>query len=361
MMLKASWQPYTLQFKFDAGTSRGVLRQKNTWYLLLNDTNRPGITGIGECGPLAGLSPDDRPDFEQHLTALCYTLNKLELPEHVEPEQLARELVPAEFPAIRFGLETALYDLLQGGTRIIFNNSFSQGKQAIPINGLIWMGDKAFMLKQIQEKLAQGYSCIKIKIGAIDFEEECRLLAYIRERFSASEITLRVDANGAFSPQKAQQYLERLAHYDLHSIEQPIKAGQWTQMNVLCAQTPLPIALDEELIGINNIEEKAELLDTINPQYIILKPTLVGGMGGCREWIHLAEARNIPWWITSALESNIGLNAISQFTAEFSPVLPQGLGTGQLYHNNIAAPLQISGGELHYNASQGWDLSPIAQ
>ncbi len=360
MKLIASWQPYTLQFKFDAGTSRGVLREKNTWFLLLRQSGQAEVVGIGECGPLKGLSPDDRPDFEDQLTALCNALQQMELPVMPSPEQLARELVPVQFPAIRFGLETALYDLQNGGRREIFTNTFSQGKEAIPINGLIWMGDKNFMLQQINDKLAQGYTCIKMKIGAIDFEEECRLLGYIRERYSASQVTLRVDANGAFTPEDALSRLEQLARYDIHSIEQPIKAGQWQQMANLCAQTPLPIALDEELIGVHAPEQKAFLLDEIKPQYIILKPTLVGGMGGCREWIQLAEVRNIPWWITSALEANIGLNAISQFTAEFKPALPQGLGTGQLYHNNIPAPLHISRGELHYNTTQDWDLNALS-
>ncbi|WP_317170122.1 o-succinylbenzoate synthase [Rhodocytophaga rosea] len=261
-------------------------------------------------------------------------------------------LIGNTLPAIQFGVETALLDLRNGGKRIIFKNDFSAGKTGIPINGLIWMGKPEFMRQQIDEKLMQGYTCLKLKIGALDFDKECELLGYIRKQYPAEQITLRVDANGAFSTGDALEKLKILAQYDLHSIEQPIRQGQWSEMASLCRHTPLLIALDEELIGV--IDKKQELLQTIHPQFIILKPSLLGGFHHSLEWIKLAEKMNIGWWITSALESNIGLNAISQFTASLNNPLPQGLGTGQLYSNNITSPLEISKGYLHYNLARSW-------
>ena len=237
-------------------------------------------------------------------------------------------------------------DMKNGGKRIYFDNDFTTGKRQLPINGLVWMGDKNFMREQIEQKLEEGFTTIKMKIGAIDFETEIKLLESIRNRYDKDQITLRVDANGAFSPEEAMQKLTELAQLDIHSIEQPIKQGQWSKMRELCAQTPLDIALDEELIGVNERTKKIELLDTIKPQYIILKPSLHGGISGTQEWIELAEERNIPWWITSALESNIGLDAICQLTAEYQNGLPQGLGTGSLYTNNLTSNLVVSDGYI---------------
>ena len=238
-------------------------------------------------------------------------------------------------------------DLQQGGKRVVFDNAFAHGKLQIPINGLIWMGSEVFMREQIESKIEAGFSTIKLKIGAIDFDSEIKLLSSIRDQFDSSQITLRVDANGAFSPNEALQKLERLSNLGIHSIEQPIKAGQWQEMEKLCASTPLPIALDEELIGINRLEEKMKLMDAIRPQYIILKPSLHGGIKGCREWIALSEERNIPWWFTSALESNVGLDAICQFTAEYKNDLPQGLGTGSLYVENTPTTLKVENGMIY--------------
>ncbi|WP_343631891.1 o-succinylbenzoate synthase [Fluviicola sp.] len=336
--LKASFEAFTLDFKRPSGTSRGVLTQKKGWKLIL--TNREGITGLGECSVIPGLSPDYSSDdvYEQKLREVCenpflFTQNKALL---------------MDYPSILFGLESAYFDLLNGGKQIYFEAAKRPGGFSIPINGLIWMGDPFYMQDQIEEKLAAGFSCIKLKVGAIDFKQELRLLEGIRSRFDASKIVLRVDANGAFNMQDALWKLDELAQLDLHSIEQPIKAGSWNDMKALCEQTPLPIALDEELIGINDTNRKVELLETIKPQYIILKPSLHGGFSGSVEWINLAEERQIPWWITSALESNIGLNAIAQFTAGYDPVLPQGLGTGGLYETNFEAPLKIEQGNLIY-------------
>lgn len=336
---KATFEAFTLDFKRPSGTSRGVLTQKKGWKLLLTDPE--GTTGLGECSIIPGLSPDYTTDeaYEQKLTEVCsnpflFAKNKSLLINH---------------PSILFGLESAYFDLLNGGKRIYFESAKRSSGFSIPINGLIWMGNPGYMRDQIEEKLDAGFNCIKLKVGAIDFKQELKLLEGIRARFDASKIVLRVDANGAFSMEDSTWKLKELAQLDLHSIEQPIKAGSWNNMKKLCEETPLPIALDEELIGINETNKKVELLETIKPQYIILKPSLHGGFSGSKEWIELADERNIPWWITSALESNIGLNAIAQFTADYNPVLPQGLGTGGLYETNFEAPLEIEKGNLVYN------------
>lgn len=346
--------PYELRFKFDAGTSRGVLKNKLTYFVKAKDSS--GVEAWGEAAPLPKLSIDDVPDFENKLRDLCEKL-KLEGIEAHEEAVLTwvNKNIPNSLPSIKFAFETALLDLIHGGQKMIFDTDFYTSSKPISINGLIWMGDKQFMLDQIDRKLEEGFDCIKMKIGAIDFEQECALLEYIRSRYSAEEIVLRVDANGAFSPVEALGKLERLASYGLHSIEQPIAQGQMDVMAELCSKTPLPIALDEELIGVHSLEDKNLLLDTIKPQYIIIKPTLVGGLLSCREWISLAESKGIGWWMTSALESNVGLNAISQFTSTYPVKMPQGLGTGQLYHNNISSPLVIRHGHLIYDRCLSWE------
>lgn len=347
MSLLLSFAPHTLKFKFEAGTSRGVLTSKTTYIATVRDHEFPEVYGVGECGPLKGLSPDHLPDIERILSELAVDFNRLSLgPEGWEPAELLDNLVSRRYPAVRFGLEMALRDFQNGGRRVYFDNDFSKGKRSIDINGLIWMGTPRFMEEQIEAKLASGYKTLKMKVGAIDFEQECRLLEGIRKRFSAGEITLRVDANGAFQPGDALRKLERLAAFDLHSIEQPVGKGQPELMARLVQESPLPIALDEELVGIVSGPGKRELLETIRPPFIILKPTLLGGFAETREWIVIAEEMGIKWWITSALESNIGLNAIAQFTAEFANPLPQGLGTGQLYENNFASGLTIENGRL---------------
>lgn len=324
--------PRLLHFKQPAGTSRGVYTTRKVWYLHLTSPDYPGRTGIGECAPLPALSCDDLPDYENILAGACRRL-----------EQCGGELdadALRDYPSILFGLETALRHLLTGSWAL-YDTDFSQGKAGIPINGLIWMGDFDKMLSQIEKKIEAGFRCIKLKIGAINFEEELALLRHIRTRFSSKEIELRVDANGAFSPVDAMEKLKRLSELDLHSIEQPIRAGQWEEMARLTSESPLPIALDEELIGCNTLEGKQKLLSAIRPQYIILKPSLHGGVCGGNEWISEAEKRQIGWWITSALESNIGLNAIAQWCATFDNPLPQGLGTGLLFTDNVEMPLEI--------------------
>ncbi|MFD2200710.1 o-succinylbenzoate synthase [Shivajiella indica] len=353
--IKFSFLPYHLKFKFDAGTSRGVLKEKTTFFVKAFENEIPQIIGWGEAAPLPKLSLDDLPDFEFFLKDYCNQLSGIDLRKS-EEEILnwVSGVIPERFPSIRFAFETALLDLLHGGKKKIFDNPFFDQNEPIPINGLIWMGNKNFMLEQIDKKLEEGYNCIKMKIGALDFEQECSLLEYIRARFSKDEIILRVDANGAFDPKSAMEKLEILSRFDLHSIEQPIRQGQIQVMASLCRSTPLPIALDEELIGVNGEEGKRNLLETVLPQFIILKPTLVGGLQSCMEWISIAESLEIGWWITSALESNIGLNAISQFTSTFSVTMPQGLGTGQLYQNNLDSPLTIKEGQIYYEKEKGW-------
>jgi len=347
--MKATFSKYILNFKIPAGTSRGILKTKETWFLKIEAAAKHGI---GECGMFRGLSIDDKPDFEEKLQWVCENI-------HLGEEVLLKELT--EFPSIQLGLETAFKSLVAEDAFQIFPSQFSRGNTAIPINGLVWMGDKNFMKQQISEKLTNGFSCIKMKIGAIDFQTEISLLQHIRKEFSPSEIELRVDANGAFSPSEALEKLKILSELQLHSVEQPIKQGQWQEMARLCEVSPLPIALDEELIGIFSSEERVKLLKTIQPQYIILKPTLIGGFQGSDTWISLATSMGIGWWITSALESNIGLNAIAQYTASKKSSQPQGLGTGSLFSNNIASPLQVIDGTIRYNKNKNWDAGHLKE
>ena len=309
--------PRLLHFKQPAGTSRGTYTTRKVWYLHFTSPDFPGRVGIGECAPLPALSCDDLPDYEDILKRFC---------RQVEKEQgMWDKDVLCQYPSILFGLETAIWHFF-AGSWALSDTAFSRGEVGIQINGLIWMGDFDHMLSQIEKKMEAGFRCVKLKIGAIDFEKE---------------LALRVDANGAFSPGDAMEKLKRLSEFDLHSIEQPIRAGQWEEMARLTSESPLPIALDEELIGCNMLEEKKKLLATIRPQYIIIKPSLHGGICGGDEWIMEAEKQHIGWWITSALESNIGLNAIAHWCATFNNPLPQGLGTGMLFTDNIEVPLEI--------------------
>jgi o-succinylbenzoate synthase len=345
--MNATFKKYILNFKNPSGTSRGILRTKETWFLFLEEK---GKWGIGECGLFRGLSFDDVPEYEEKSAWVAKNIN---LGETILLQQLQN------FPSIQFGLEQAFLSLRANNPFHLFNSLFLDEQKPIFINGLVWMGDKEFMHQQIEDKLQHGFSCIKMKIGAIDFDTEIKLLKSIRERYSKEDIELRVDANGAFSPQEALSKLEILSNLDLHSIEQPIKQGQWKEMQKLCANTPLPIALDEELIGVVDVTKKEDLIQTIQPQYIILKPSLIGGFAGSNEWISLAERNGIGWWVTSALESNIGLNAIAQWTATFNSEMPQGLGTGSLFTNNIESPLEVNNGGLYYNKSKNWNTNLI--
>ena len=341
--MKASYHQHILEFKRPSGTSRGILKTKETWFIIITDAT--GKKGVGECGILRTLSVDDRPDYEAKLKWTCDNIN-------LGVEKLYDELI--EFPSIQFGVEQAFRSLVSHTPFELFPSEFTKGNKAIPINGLVWMGEKEFMKAQIIEKLDQGFDCVKLKIGAIDFEAELELLKFIRSQFAPETIEIRVDANGAFKPEEALEKLNRLNQFKLHSIEQPIAVKQHDQMESLCKKTPIPIALDEELLGVFSKEKKQLLLEKIKPQYIILKPSLIGGIKGSLDWIEIAENNSIDWWVTSALESNVGLNAISQFTYSLNNILPQGLGTGALYTNNFESPLVVNNGELFYSPSLTW-------
>ena len=329
----------TLHFKQPAGTSRGVYTTRKSWFVHLSDGQREGV---GECAPLPDLSCDARPDYAEVLDDFCQAL--------CETGEIDYEAMRT-YPSMLFGLETALLGMKSEGVNSekLFDTAFSRGEVGIPINGLVWMGNYDEMLQRMEEKLEKGFRCVKLKIGAIDFDQELDLVKRIRNRFSFHEVELRLDANGAFPYEEALYKLELLSQYAIHSIEQPIRQGQWAYMAELCRESPLPIALDEELIGVNDPEMKHHMLNIIKPRYIILKPSLHGGMQGCREWIDTARDMGIGSWITSALESNVGLNAIAQFASDVygdNIQMPQGLGTGQLFTDNIPMPLEIRGDKL---------------
>lgn len=343
--MKASYYKHILEFKRPSGTSRGILKTKETWFIIIE---KDGKRGIGECGILRGLSADDRPDYEAQLKSTCLDIEKGLDCLYAKNSQ---------FPSIQIGLEMAFKSLESTNPFVLFPSDFTNRNASIDINGLIWMGDQAFMKQQIEDKIASGFNCIKLKIGAIDFKTELDILKGIRQNFSESDIELRVDANGAFSTTEALEKLKRLSDFKLHSIEQPIKAGQLEDMAKLCEVTPLAIALDEELIGVFEDVDKKSLLQVINPQYIILKPSFIGGFKGSNTWIKLAEKQNIGWWVTSALESNVGLNAIAQYTYTKNNNLPQGLGTGSLFTNNITSPLEVKNGTLQYNINTNWNFN----
>jgi o-succinylbenzoate synthase len=338
-MYKAALYPHQLIFNHPGGTSRGILNTKMSFYIHIWKDAASEITGKGECSILPGLSPDDRPDLEEKLQWCCQNINALIPDFHKELQ---------DWPALRFAVEMALADLHHGGRGIYYPSDFTKGLKEIPINGLIWMGKTEEMKRRIEEKLEEGFSCLKLKIGALDFDSEIQLIKSLRKRFNGETLELRVDANGAFSPQKAPEVLDQLARLSIHSIEQPIKEGQWKEMAQLCATTPIPIALDEELIGLQDENIRKEMISTIRPQYIILKPSLTGGFYSSENWIKQAESVGAAWWITSALEANTGLNAIAQWTATLNNPMPQGLGTGQVFTNNLDSPLVVEHGKLRY-------------
>lgn len=338
-MFKIDIVPHTLKFKSPSGTSRGIYTNHKVWYLIFRNISDPAHFGIGECAPLPDLSCDFTEDYEYVLKSFC---------EITEKNQSVDIHLLRKYPSILFGMETAIQHYQQKSWQL-WNTPFSNGKKGITINGLIWMGSFSEMKERIDIALEKGYRCIKMKIGAIDFDSELELFRQIRKQYSKEELELRVDANGAFNAEEAIDKLNLLAELNIHSIEQPIKAGRWEEMSALCASSPLAIALDEELIGVNDYKVKRSLLEKIKPQYIILKPTLHGGISGCEEWISIANELDILWWATSALESNIGLNSIAQWCATLNNNLPQGLGTGSLYSNNIGLPLTIEGEQLWFN------------
>lgn len=344
-MISASFIRHELVFKKLARTSRGAMENHVVYYVVLKDGNR---SGYGEAAPLKGLSVDDRPDFEQKLTECIALIN-----DGLPPDALDLK----GFPSLQFAFETALLSLAFDKVGTVYDTSFIKG-YPIKINGLVWMNAKEEMLEEAFTKAEQGFDCIKFKVGALDFDEECRMLEVFRKRYSAFKVEIRLDANGAFAPDEVLEKLKELSRFEIHSIEQPIRAKQQDHLQEICIQTPIPIALDEELIGVDVTTEGLRLLEYIRPQYIILKPTLLGGLTVSDKWIQHAHKLNIGWWATSALESNIGLNAIAQWCSGYSLTLPQGLGTGALYTNNIVSPLQVSGGYLRYNQMDIWALPP---
>ncbi len=339
--MEARYFKHSLQFKRPSGTSRGILINKYSWFIEFTENDKKGV---GECSLLSGLSYDDTPGFENQLDLLCSAINqRTPLPDL------------QQWPAIRMGYEMALLDLAQDQPFELYPSDFSNGKDCIPINGLVWMGTFDYMSQQIKSLLEKGFDCIKLKIGAIHFEEELALLTQIRKEFDAKEVKLRVDANGAFAPGDALEKLKRLSDFDLHSIEQPIAVNQWQAMRYLSEKSPLPIALDEELIGRFSEEECLTLLDVIQPAFIILKPSLLGGFRASSQWIQWAERQGIGWWVTSALESNVGLNAIAQWTYQQEYKGHQGLGTGSLFTNNFESPLVIKKGCLWVDNLISWN------
>lgn len=342
---------HQLEFVKPAKTSRNVFKERHIRYVLLSEN---GITGIGEAAPLHLLSIDDVEDYDSKLEEVCTQLCKVKLTSHLNLD-LNFDLNLNQYPSIRFGLETALLDLKNGGRQIIFDTDFLRGKP-IPINGLVWMADLDAMYDEAISKIQQGFRCIKFKVGQHDFDAECRLLERIRKEYSAFQLEIRLDANGALLQDEALTQLNELSRFDIHSIEQPIAVNQWDDMAKLCQESKIDIALDEELIGVEVFEKGNELLKHIEPQYVILKPNLIGGFTVSDEWIKLCRKHQIGWWATSALESNIGLNAIAQWVSQYDVNMPQGLGTGSLYSNNIDSPLEIIDQNLTSN-SQHWDLS----
>lgn len=347
-MIKAVIRYNEFKFSKPAVTSRGTLLIKPVYYIVLYDDTDPFKTGIGECSLFPGLSMDDTKEYKEKIKEIVDLINKgyynLNIPLYA-------------YPSINFALETALKDLEQEGSKILYPSAFTQGKEFIVINGLIWMGTLQEMYAQIEQKLNSGFRCLKLKIGAIDFDEEYEMIASIRKRFKAEDLEMRLDANGAFHPANALEYLYRISDLEVHSIEQPILPSQLDEMAALCETSPIPIALDEELIGKYPIENKLQLLKMVNPKYIVLKPGLLGGIGSCKEWIEVANKLNIGWWITSSLETNIGLNAIAQWTFTLNNTMAQGLGTGTLFKNNIESPLAVMGEKLYYFPRKKWDLS----
>ena len=346
-MLKAEYCRYNLIFKQPAVTSRAVMHDKLTYFIRVFDDCHPERFGLGECAIFEGLSCDDVPDYEARLAEVCREIAA------VKTCQLA------DYPSIRFGVETALSDLANGGVCMPFPSAWTDGREKIPINGLVWMGTAEEMSRRVDDKIAAGFRCIKLKIGGVRFEDELAIIRRIRSEHPSAELEIRLDANGAFTPANALERLQALGQFSIHSLEQPIKAGQWEAMADICRKSPIPIALDEELIGLNNQDLRREMIHTVRPQYIILKPALIGGLQAAQEWIDLADEYNAGWWTTSALESNVGLNAIAQWVASRGFDMPQGLGTGALYVNNILSPVRQIGDGLIYDPDGNWDLSAL--
>lgn len=359
MALQASFSKKTFNFSFKARTSRGSMTQKDSWFLKVWDASDPDVFGIGEAGPLPGLSPEKPETVEEELTGLVKRLKGVARRD-LQSASDVFEILKGESlsSSVMFAAETALLDLSRGGKREIFKNDFVSGKP-IPINGLVWMGGLDDMLQQVSIKLYEGFTCIKVKVGGLNFEKELDILQFIRRKYFRDQVTIRLDANGSFKDDDAFYKLMDCSRFDIQSIEQPVKVGS-PLLPELCKTSPIPIALDEELIGVRTRDAKVALLERVNPPFIILKPSLHGGLQGCEEWISLADERKVGWWMTSALESNIGLNCIAQFTANHPLEMHQGLGTGMIYSDNVKSPLVVKKGALVFDSQENWDLSEIS-
>jgi O-succinylbenzoate synthase len=358
MALQASFSKKTFHFSFKARTSRGSMTHKDSWFLKVWESAHPETFGIGEAGPLPGLSPEKPEQVERELQDIVKILTGATLAQLESQNQREAMFKTGSISSsVLFALETAVLDLQNGGKREIFKNDFLKG-QPIPINGLVWMGGLDDMLQQVSIKLYDGFDCIKVKVGGLNFEKELDILQFIRRKYFRDEVMIRLDANGSFKDDDAYYKLMDCSRFDIHSIEQPLKAGS-PLLAELCKKSPIPIVLDEELIGVRRVEDKTALLERISPPFIILKPSLHGGIHGCEEWIKLAEERKIEWWMTSALESNIGLNAIAQFTANYPITLHQGLGTGMIYNDNVPSPLTVKKGALVLDSQENWDLTEL--
>jgi len=345
-MLEASYTGYPLYFHRPSGTSRGVMVEKPCWFIRLRQSD--GVVGTGEVSFIPGLSVEDPAEIEIQLDHICKLISR----GFMDPGQSLPSL-----PGIQFALESAMLDLEGGGKQILFPSDFTRGSTGIPINGLIWMGDTGFMKQQIEQKIASGFRVLKLKVGALETEEELEVLSWIRSRYGTLELEIRLDANGAWTPEEALQKMEQFAAFGIHSLEQPVAPGKWEGLGMVCREASIPVALDEELIGLDADREGPGLLDTVKPHYLILKPGLLGGFLNSERWIGLAGERRIGWWVTSALESSVGLSAIAQWTYGLSSSIPQGLGTGKIYRNNLPSPLRMEGGSLWYHPRGAWDLS----
>lgn len=357
MALQASFTKRTFHFSFSARTSRGALKQRDSWFLKIWNTDSPEQFGLGEAAPVSGLSSEKPSEVHHQFDDLVNRINSgAAMPASGDLEAMHSVFSTWGLsPSVYLALETAWLDYKNGGRRIIFENDFHKGKP-LDINGLVWMGGLDFMLQQVSIKIDEGFTCIKLKIGGLNFEKEMDILNFIRRKYFRDQITIRLDANGAFKADQAMYKLQDLSRFDIHSIEQPIKAGS-PFLAELCQKSPIPIALDEELIGIGSRQARIDLLDRVKPQYLVLKPTLHGGFHGCAEWIRLADERKVGWWLTSSMESSVGLNALAQFASQYPLVLPQGLGTGMIFSDNIPSPLEVRKGQLRWNSQENWDFS----
>ncbi len=356
MGLQASFSKRTFHFSFNARTSRGTMKQRDSWFFKVWDSGNPEVFGMGEASPVSGLSVEKASDVHQQLTQVATSLQSIPASTKWTLDEVHERFGKTSLSSsVYLALETALLDFTNGGRRMIFDNAFVKGNP-VDINGLVWMGGLDFMLQQVSIKIEEGFTCIKLKIGGLNFEKELDILQFVRRKYFRDQLTIRLDANGAFKSDQAMYKLMDLSQYDIESIEQPLKAGS-AFLPELCKKSPIPIALDEELHGLHTKVAKTEMLDRVGPRFLVLKPTLQGGFFGCREWIQLADERKIGWWITSSMESNLGLNALAQFASQYPLPRAQGLGTGTIFNDNIPSPLHVEKGKLSWNSKESWDLT----